>query len=77
MSKSIKDKLFFTKTEYFNKIDTLIDIGCAEGELLAQVKQLNPNIICIGDEEVKTGNIKLKNLKSGEEKVYTIDTIVI
>jgi histidyl-tRNA synthetase len=36
-----------------------------------------PNIICIGDEEVKTGNIKLKNLKSGEEKAYTIDTIVI
>lgn len=27
-----------------------------------------PYIICIGDEEVKTGKFKVKNLKSGEEK---------
>jgi len=28
-----------------------------------------PKIICIGDEEVKTGKLKLKDLKSGEEKL--------
>ena len=33
------------------------------------------NIIVIGEEEVKTGNFKLKHLKTGEEKVFTIDTI--
>ncbi len=36
-----------------------------------------PNIICIGEEEVKTGNFKLKNLASGEEKICTITTITV
>jgi histidyl-tRNA synthetase len=34
-----------------------------------------PYVICIGEEEVKIGNFKLKNLASGEEKVYTIETL--
>lgn len=29
-----------------------------------------PNIICIGDEEVKTGKLKIKNLETGDEKDY-------
>jgi hypothetical protein len=41
-----------------------------------QIKNANkvhiPSIICIGDEEVKTGKLKIKNLESGEEKPYTI-----
>jgi histidyl-tRNA synthetase len=36
-----------------------------------------PYIICIGEEEIKTGQLKLKNLKSGEEKVCTVDTLKI
>jgi histidyl-tRNA synthetase len=36
-----------------------------------------PNIICIGDEEVKTGNLKLKNLKTGEEKVFTVENLTL
>ncbi len=31
-------------------------------------KQKIPNIICIGENEMKSGEFKLKNLKSGEEK---------
>lgn len=34
-----------------------------------------PYIICIGEEEVKTGQLKLKKLKTGEEKVCTIETL--
>ncbi|MEK7095134.1 MAG: histidine--tRNA ligase [Patescibacteria group bacterium] len=29
-----------------------------------------PNIICIGDEEVATGKLKIKNLETGDEKDY-------
>lgn len=34
-----------------------------------------PYIICIGDEEVKTGQLKLKNLATSEEKIYTLETL--
>ncbi len=34
-------------------------------------KQKIPYIICIGEDEVKKGEFKLKNLKTGEEKVVT------
>jgi len=39
-------------------------------------KQKIPNIICIGEDEVKTGEFKLKNLKSGEEKTVTEETLI-
>ncbi|MEK7501816.1 MAG: histidine--tRNA ligase [Patescibacteria group bacterium] len=35
-----------------------------------------PRIICIGDEEVKNGKLRVKNLKTGEEIVTTEDEIV-
>ncbi len=38
-------------------------------------KQKIPYIICLGEDEIKTGEFKLKNLKSGEEKVATEETI--
>jgi histidyl-tRNA synthetase len=38
-------------------------------------KQKIPYIICIGEDEIKTGELKLKNLKSGEEKTVTEDTL--
>ncbi len=38
-------------------------------------KQKIPYIICIGEDEIKTGEFKLKNLKSGEEKTVTEDTL--
>ena len=38
-------------------------------------KQKIPYIICIGEDEVKKGEFKLKNLKSGEEKVVTENTL--
>ncbi|HEY9583511.1 MAG TPA: histidine--tRNA ligase [Candidatus Paceibacterota bacterium] len=34
-----------------------------------------PYIICIGDDEVKTGKLKIKNLKTGEETLYEEDNI--
>ncbi len=41
-----------------------------------QIKNANkvhiPNIICIGEEEVKTGNLKIKNLESGKEESLKI-----
>jgi histidyl-tRNA synthetase len=38
-------------------------------------KQKIPYIVCIGENEVKSGEFKLKNLKSGEEKLVTEDTL--
>jgi histidyl-tRNA synthetase len=38
-------------------------------------KQKIPNIICIGENEMKSGEFKLKNLKSGEEKLATEITL--
>lgn len=41
-----------------------------------QIKNANkihiPSIICIGEEEMKTGNLKIKNLATGEEKSLEI-----
>ncbi len=38
-------------------------------------KQKIPYIICIGENEVKTGEFKLKNLNSGDEKTVTEETL--
>ena len=38
-------------------------------------KQKIPNIICIGENEMKSGEFKLKNLKTGEEKMTTESTL--
>jgi len=38
-------------------------------------KQKIPNIICIGEDEMKSGEFKLKNLKTGEEKKVTAETL--
>jgi histidyl-tRNA synthetase len=38
-------------------------------------KQKIPYIICLGEDELKKGEFKLKNLKTGEEKVATEDTM--
>ncbi len=34
-----------------------------------------PKVLCIGDEEVKTGKLRVKNMASGEETLTTIDTV--
>jgi histidyl-tRNA synthetase len=38
-------------------------------------KQKISFIICIGEDEIKTGEFKLKNLKTGEEKITTEDNL--
>jgi histidyl-tRNA synthetase len=38
-------------------------------------KQKIPFVICIGEDEIKTGQFKLKNLETGEEKTVTEDKI--
>jgi histidyl-tRNA synthetase len=38
-------------------------------------KQKIPYVICIGEDEIKTGQFKLKNLETGEEKTVTEDKI--
>ena len=38
-------------------------------------KQKIPFIICIGEDEIKTGEFKLKNLKTGEEKTANENTL--
>ena len=40
-------------------------------QIKAADKQKIPNIICIGDDEMKSGEFKLKNLKTGEEKIVS------
>jgi len=39
-------------------------------------KQKIPYIICIGEDEIKNGEFKLKNLKTGDEKVVKEDDLV-
>lgn len=58
-------------------IKTSIDFSFRKiGDQIKNADKIHiPNIICIGEEEVKTGKFKVKNLKSGEEKEHTIDTI--
>ncbi len=36
-----------------------------------------PYVICIGDDEVKTGKLKLKNLKTGEERISDLENVTI
>ena len=69
LAKSLREKGIKTAIDYsFKRI----------GDQIKTADKMHiPNIICIGEEEVKTGNFKLKNLSNGEEKVYTIDTIKI
>ena len=38
-------------------------------------KRSIPRIICVGEEEVKTGKLRIKNMATGEEVVCTEDTI--
>lgn len=49
-------------------------IGYSYRKIGDQIKNADkmgiPNIICIGEEEVKTGKLKIKNLKTGDEKDY-------
>ena len=46
MRKSLKDKLFFMNMT--EAVDTLIDFGCADGELLKEVHQKFPQYRLIG-----------------------------
>ncbi len=40
-------------------------------------KKKIPYVIVIGDDEVKTGEFKIKNLSTGDEQIHTIETIKI
>jgi hypothetical protein len=46
MKRSIDDKIFFT--EYLDDLDTLVDFGCANGELLSRVHELAPHLKLVG-----------------------------
>lgn len=45
---TLADKLFFLNQLDFNKIDVFVDFGCANGAVLAKVKEKYPNLTCIG-----------------------------
>ncbi len=41
------------------------------GDQIKNADKMNiPNVICIGEEEIKTGKLKIKNLKTGNEEDY-------
>lgn len=67
LAQSLREKGFRIAIDYtFRKI----------GDQIKNADKKNiPNIICIGEEEQKTGEFKLKNLKTGAEKICTIDSI--
>ncbi len=46
-------------------------------QIKAADKNHIPYVICIGEEEQKTGKFKLKNLSTGEEKVFSEDNITL
>ncbi len=60
-------------------ISTVLDFSMKK--LGDQIKNADkrhiPYIICIGDEEMSTGTLKVKNLETGEEKLTNIDDITI
>lgn len=60
-----------------NKINVAVDLTSKKvGDQIKNAdKQKIPYIICVGENETKTGEFKLKNLKSGEEKLVTEDTL--
>lgn len=45
---TLTDKLFFLTLLDFNKLDVFVDFGCANGAVLAKVKEKYPNLTCIG-----------------------------
>jgi histidyl-tRNA synthetase len=51
----------------------LVDIsGKKLGDQISNAGKRNiPKVLCIGDEEVKNGKLRIKDLKSGEEKLYS------
>lgn len=48
MRKSIYDKMFFVDKIFDENIDTLIDFGCADGELILHLHAFMPNVRFIG-----------------------------
>jgi histidyl-tRNA synthetase len=41
------------------------------GDQIKNADKMNiPNVICIGEEEVKSGKLKIKNLKTGQENEF-------
>lgn len=58
-------------------INVIVDLGTKKvGEQIKSAdKQKIPFIICIGEDEMKTGEFKLKNLKTGEEKLVKEDNL--
>ncbi len=59
------------------KIRVVIDLS--KKKISDQIKNADkksiPRIICIGDEEVKTGKLRVKNMTTGEEIISSEDTI--
>ena len=47
MKKSLLDKMFFLD-KFFEPIDTIVDFGCADGELIDEMKHLFPDYRYIG-----------------------------
>ena len=58
-------------------VNTAVDLtGKKVGDQIKSAdKQKIPYIICIGEDEIKSGEFKLKNLKTGEEKVVNEDNL--
>jgi histidyl-tRNA synthetase len=56
-----------------NNQKILVDIsGKKLGDQISNAGKRNiPKVLCIGDEEVKNGKLRIKDLKSGEEKLYS------
>jgi len=58
-------------------INVIVDLGTKKvgDQIKLADKQKIPFIICLGEDERKSGEFKLKNLKTGEEKTVTEDTL--
>jgi len=59
-------------------VNVIVDLGTKKvgDQIKLADKQKIPFIICLGEDERKSGEFKLKNLKTGEEKTVTEDTLV-
>lgn len=72
MAANITDKIDFLEG-YINKCDVFIDMGCADGVMIVELKKRYPDIIYIGYDIDRGAIARAKNAAIGQDKIYFID----
>lgn len=68
MKKSLLDKMFFLD-KFFEPIETIVDFGCADGELIEEMKHLFPDYRYIGY-DIEEEMLKIAREKNEDVEFY-------